>query len=209
MTALVIGATGATGLSLVEQLLEDTRFKEVVVFVRSEISLKHKKLIAHQVDFNKYETWAALVHGDVAFSCLGTTLKQAGSKENQWKVDFDYQYNFAKVASENKVPTFVLVSAQGADPKSSMFYSRMKGELEVALSRLTFDSLVLLKPGLLQRPNSDRFGERMAERILCFFNSIGMFKFYRPLPVSKLAAMMIGKGVNPKGGIEKVVSNWQ
>lgn len=209
MIALVIGATGATGFSLVQQLLEDTRFKEVVVFVRSGISLKHEKLVAHQVDFNNYETWAALVQGDVAFSCLGTTLKQAGSKDNQWKVDYDYQYNFAQVASENKVPTFVLVSAQGADPKSSMFYSRMKGELEVALSKLTFDNLVLLRPGLLQRPNSDRFGERMVEGVLCFFNNLGMFKSYKPLPVSKLAATMIEKGTNPKGGIEKVVSNWQ
>lgn len=200
MKALVIGATGATGFSLVRQLLDDERFHEIVVFVRSTFSLKNDKLKVHQVDFNNHDEWADLVQGDIAFSCLGTTLKQAGSKKNQWKVDYEYQYSFAGDASANKVSTFVLVSAQGASSKSKMFYSRMKGELEEAIIDLLFERFVIMKPGLLKRPDSDRLGERLAEKILNAFNSIGIFKEYRPLPVEVLASKMIeGATVLEKG----------
>ncbi|SFJ58480.1 NAD(P)H-binding protein [Myroides guanonis] len=209
MKCLVIGATGATGYSLVQQLLEDDRFSEVVVFVRSEFPLENDKLKVHQVDFNNHDEWANLIQGDVAFSCLGTTLKQAGSKEKQWKVDYEYQYNFAKNASLNKVPVFVLVSAQGANSDSKMFYSRMKGELENAIDKLSFEKLVIMKPGLLKRPDSDRFGERLAEKMLNAFNSIGVFKSYKPLPVQVLASKMIEKAMSSEEDRIVVVSEFQ
>lgn len=196
MKVLVIGATGATGFSLVQQLLKDNRVHEVVVFIRSEFPLTNDKLKVHQIDFNNQDEWASLVQGDVAFSCLGTTLKQAGSKEKQWKVDFEYQYNFAKNASLNKTPVFVLVSAQGANSDSKMFYSRMKGELENAIGKLSFEKFVIMKPGLLKRPDSDRFTERLAEKMLNAFNSIGVFKSFKPLPVQVLASKMIEKALS-------------
>jgi hypothetical protein len=95
MKALVIGATGVTGRDLVNQLLEDTAFSEVHVFVRKPVGFQNPKLHAHVVDFNEPQQWADLVKGDVAFSCLGTTLKQAGSREKQYKVDVTYQLDFA------------------------------------------------------------------------------------------------------------------
>ena len=130
MKALVIGATGATGKDLVNKLLEDKDFQEVHAFVRRPLNIKNEKLKAHVVDFEKPEEWKDLVKGDVAFSCLGTTLKDAGSKDAQRKVDFDYQYQFAKNAKENEVEDYILVSSYGANPNSKIFYSRMKGELE-------------------------------------------------------------------------------
>ena len=126
MKALVIGATGATGRDLVNQLLTDKDYDEVNVFVRRPLEVESPKLKTHIVDFEKPEEWKDLVNGDVAFSCLGTTLKDAGSKEAQRKVDYDYQYNFAKAAKENEVEDYILVSSYGANPKSKIFYSRMK-----------------------------------------------------------------------------------
>jgi uncharacterized protein YbjT (DUF2867 family) len=98
MKALVLGATGATGKDLVEQLLKDKNYETVSVFVRKPMEIDNEKLETHIVDFEKPENWQNLVQGDVAFSCMGTTLKNAGSKEAQKKVDFNYQYNFAKAA---------------------------------------------------------------------------------------------------------------
>ena len=93
MKALIIGATGATGKDLVNKLLHDNDFEEVHAFVRRPLEIESDKLKSHVVDFENPDSWKDLVKGDVAFSCLGTTLKDAGSKDAQRKVDFDYQYN--------------------------------------------------------------------------------------------------------------------
>ncbi len=101
MHALLIGASGATGKDLLELLLKDTDIKRVDIFVRRKLDFEHEKLHTHIIDFDKPEQWQHLVHGDVLFSCLGTTLKAAGSKEGQKKVDYEYQLQFAKAAKQN------------------------------------------------------------------------------------------------------------
>ena len=116
--AIIVGATGATGKDLLELLLKDNSFYKIDVFVRRHIDIKNEKLTVHVIDFDKSKQWKHLVKGNVLFSCLGTTLKAAGSKAEQWKIDYDYQYQFAKVARENQVKNYVLVSSQGASAKS-------------------------------------------------------------------------------------------
>lgn len=201
MKALVIGASGATGKELVTQLLADPRFAEVLIFVRRKWEVEHSKLKVHIVDFTLRESWKALVVGDIAFSCLGTTLKQAGSKKDQWEVDYQYQLDFAESCAENKVPKFVLVSAKGAHSSALFFYSKMKGQLEDAIRLRSFQRLVILKPSLLLRPNSDRLGERMMERVLRFCNRMGILRGFKAVPVSRLAFKMIEEGMKKETGI--------
>jgi len=122
---------------------------------------------------------------------LGTTLKAAGSKEAQWAIDYEANLEFAKAARENGVNTLVLISASGANSASSLFYQRMKGELEQAVIALNFPRLIIFRPPLLIRPNSDRLGEKIAERILHGFDRIGLMKSQRPLVVEKLAQAML------------------
>lgn len=191
MKALVIGATGATGSDLVNQLCEDSDFDEIDIFVRRGSDFHHEKVKAHIVDFDHPEEWKHLVKGDVAFSCLGTTLKSAGSKENQKIIDYDYQFNFAKAAKENKVEDYILVSAYGANPDSKIFYSRIKGELEEAVKNLKFEKTTIFKPGMLERKNTDRNGEVFGLKIIKFLNKFGLFKSQKPLPTSILAKAMI------------------
>ncbi|WP_312089569.1 NAD(P)H-binding protein [Chryseobacterium sp.] len=191
MKALVIGATGATGKELVQQLLLDQDFSEVIVFVRKPLTIYNDKLTTHVVNFQNPEEWKNLVVGDVAFSCLGTTLKDAGSKEAQRKVDYDYQLEFAKAAKENNVSDYVLVSAYGANTQSKIFYSKMKGELEVAVKNLHFDKITIFKPGMLERKDSERTGEVLGSRIIKFANKLGLFESQKPLPTSVLAKAMI------------------
>jgi len=204
MKALVIGATGATGKDLVQQLLNDKDFEAVDVFVRKPIDIQNDKLNVHIVNFEKPEEWKNAVKGDVAFSCLGTTLKDAGSKEAQRKVDFDYQYEFAKAAKDNNVEDYVLVSAYGADPKSKIFYSKMKGELEEAVKQLHFNKITVFKPGMLERKDSQRTGEVLGSRIIKFANKIGLLESQRPLPTDVLAKAMINSSKIKSNGYSSI-----
>lgn len=190
MKVLVIGGTGATGKVLVRQLLCDDDFHEVVIFIRKEWDIHHPKLVSHLVDFEQIDQWKHLIEGDVAFSCLGTTLKQAGSKEKQWHIDYDYVMQFAQHAKGNRVGNFVLLSAKAASDKSMFFYSKLKGTLERSILNLRFENTVILRPGLLLRPGTNRMGERIAAKILKGFNSIKLFMKYKPIEVVKVANRM-------------------
>lgn len=191
MKAIVIGATGATGKALLPLLAVSSEIESIDCFGRRHPEFTHQKLNSHQIDFSKPDDWRDEVQGDVLFACLGTTLKAAGSKEAQWAIDYEANLEFAKAARENGVDALVLVSASGANSASRLFYQRMKGELEQAIIALNFPHLIIFRSPLLIRPNSDRLGEKMAERIFRVLNRIGMLKNQRPLAVEKLAQAML------------------
>ncbi len=187
MKALIIGATGATGRDLVNVLLQDPDYTEVVAFVRRPSTLSHHKYTEVATDFNNLDAVSGTIRGDVWFSCLGTTLKVAGSKQKQWEIDHDIPLKFAQIAKQNGVATAVVVSAYGASIASAAFYSRLKGQLDEDIENLGFDRTVLFRPGLLLRKDSNRSGERMSAQALHFLNSLGLLRRFRPLPTSLLA----------------------
>lgn len=209
MHALIIGATGATGKALTEQLLNHQAFLTVTIFVRKAVKILHPKLTVVVIDFDKPNQWQDKVVGDVLFSCLGTTLKQAGSQEAQYKVDYGYQYDFAKIAKQNGVKHYVLVSADMANEHSVSFYPRLKGKLDRAVLTLGFDKISILRPSLLERENSDRFGEKLAQKTLNFVNRFGLLMVYQPLPASKLAQAMIQAVLNNQIGVIDKQAIWQ
>ena len=191
LTALVIGATGATGTELVQQLMDDNRYTSVVVFSRRPLLVTGASLTTHIVDFDNPQAWAHLVKGDVLFSALATTLKQAGSQKEQYKIDYTYQYQTAAIAAANGVAKYVLVSAMGANAKSWLFYPRIKGELDNAARGLPFKQIHIFRPGfLLRQPDKIRPMEKLGIAIIQFFNNFGLFKSQRPLPVELLAQKM-------------------
>jgi uncharacterized protein YbjT (DUF2867 family) len=190
MKALIIGATGATGKDLVKVLQEDPAYTEVVTFVRRPGGPRHPKLTEILTDFDKLEAVSALVKGDVLFSCLGTTLKAAGSKDKQRHIDHEIPLKFAEMAKANGVASLVLLSAYGASVSSRVFYSKIKGELEDDIANLAFGRYIIFRPGLLLRKDTDRFGERFMSGVLKFMNSLGLIKKFRPLPTSILAEKM-------------------
>ena len=206
MKALAIGATGAVGKDLVGQLLKDDSFDRVDVFVRREVKVSSPKLVPHVVDFDHPETWSDLLTGDVLFSCLGTTIKAAGSQDAQWKVDYTYQYEAAKAARENGVLKYVLVSSIGASSKSKIFYSRMKGALEDAVKGLGFPGCFILQPPSLVRKGSDRFGEKAGVAALKAFNAIGLMRSWKPMPTEEVAAAMIRLAKSDKTGTNIITS---
>lgn len=196
MNAIVIGATGATGKDLLKQLLEDPVFKTVIIFVRRDPGITHPKLTTFIVDFDDLASWADKVRGDVLFSVLGTTKALAGSKEAQWKVDFDYQYEVAKVARKNGVKIMELMSSWGANAESNIFYSRMKGELEEAVRRLDFPKLIITRPPSLVRRKTNRWNEKVTVTTLRVLNAIGILRNMRPMKTQEVAKVLIRTAKN-------------
>jgi len=193
MKAVVIGGSGATGRELVLQLLADYRVESVVALVRKPFFMPDPKLKEVIVDFDHLEQYAAFIDADVAFSTLGTTLKQAGSKKKQWRVDYEYQLKFAQLARMNHIFTFVLLSSAQASPKSKFFYSRMKGMLEEKIKQLDFPKLIILRSGLIDRPKTDRRGEKIALKVIKVFNALGILKSYKPITTVDLAKVIVDR----------------
>ena len=190
--ALVIGATGATGQEIVSQLLENDSFNSVSIFVRKDPNITYSKLKTYVIDFSKLEEYKELIKGDVLFSCLGTTLRDAGSKEKQYLVDYTYQYEFAKIASDNGVPIYSLISSTGANENSPFFYPKIKGKLEEAVKKLPFKTIQIFQPPtLIRQKKLIRLGEKIGIKIFGFLNSFGILKSQKPLPVSNLAKVMV------------------
>lgn len=202
--ANVIGASGLVGHQLVDQLLSHPEFEKVRIFVRRKSGLVHAKLDEQIIDFDQPESWNHLVQGDVLFSTLGTTIKTAKTKANQYRVDYTYQYEFAKAAAGNGVGAYVLVSSMGADPKSSVFYSRMKGELEEAVSKLNFRKCIIVRPSILDGNRQEkRAGERVGLIISRFLTRF-ILKKYRPTPADVLSAKMISLSLDQTDGLRMV-----
>jgi len=190
-TANVIGATGLVGRELVSLLLKHPGIEKVRIFVRRDLNWKDSRLEQHIVDFDRENSWKTFLKGDILFSTMGTTLKKAGSKAGQYKVDFTYQYRFAEEAAANGIPVYVLVSSMGANPHSGLFYSRIKGELDEAVMKLPFRQTVILRPSLLvgQREKK-RWAEELSFKIMQPLTRL-IFRKYRPIKATTVATAMI------------------
>jgi uncharacterized protein YbjT (DUF2867 family) len=201
--AILIGATGLVGAELLRLLLADARFPSVVALGRRPTGVRHGKLREHLVDFGAPAAFAGLVVGDVLFSALGTTIRAAGSEEAQYRVDHGYQLGVAGCARRNGVGTYVLVSSSGASPRSRIFYSRMKGELERDVLALGFARTRILRPGLLDGERRERRpGERWALRVLRPLAPV-LPASARPIPAATVARAAVAVAVDPAAGTRR------
>lgn len=191
LVANVIGASGLVGKELVQQLLYHHEFEKVRIFVRRNMGILNSRLEEHIIDFENPETWKSYLQGDILFSTLGTTIKSAKTKDKQYRVDFTYQFQFAKAAAENGIPCYVLVSSMGADSRSKVFYSRIKGELEDAVALLKFRRLVIFRPSILDGNRKEKRKSEKIGLVISRFITYFIFKSYRPTPVDALANKMI------------------
>ena len=191
LKAIVIGATGLIGTELVTQLLNDDNYESVKVLHRRSTGVQHSKYIEHIIDFEDPKTFEKLLAGDVVFSAMGTTIKKAGSKDAQYKVDVEYPFSVAKVASLSGVSTCVLVSSAGANASSSNFYTRIKGELDEMVFNLDFDKVRIMRPSILDGDRNEfRLGESIGIQVMRILRFIPGLRKYRPIHASIVARAM-------------------
>jgi uncharacterized protein YbjT (DUF2867 family) len=191
-TAWLAGGSGLVGGELLKLLLAEGSVTKIVAVGRRTLPVEHAKLVQAKVDFSAPASFDELDRADIAFSCLGTTIKKAGSQQAFRAVDHDAVLAFAKAAHDKGAAVFVHVSSLGASKRSRQFYRSVKGEIEAALENVGFESLYALRPSLL---DADRAESRPLERVgLAFARALGpVLGKYRPTASLAVARTMIAK----------------
>nr|WP_263452131.1 NAD(P)H-binding protein [Hyalangium gracile] len=205
-SALVAGASGLVGGFLLEELLQSPQYREVCSLGRRALPRQHPKLSQRTVDFARLEA-ESLPSADDAFCCLGTTIKKAGSQEAFRAVDHDAVLAFARAARKAGARRFLLVSALGANPRSRIFYNRVKGEAEEDLKAVGFESLVLLRPSLLLGERAEsRPGERAAMVVTKALGPLLRPFSGRPIEARTVARAMLTLAREAPGGTRVAMS---
>jgi uncharacterized protein YbjT (DUF2867 family) len=194
-TAVVFGATGLVGKELVYELIENKDYLKVIAVVRTLLPISHGGLEQIIIkDYSQLEQFKDQLKADTYFCCIGTTIKIAGSQDAFRKVDYDIPVAIAGIASELGVSNLVVISSVGANPQSSGFYLRTKGEMEVSVKDIFKGNLKIVRPSLLMGHRTEfRFGERAA---VIFMKVFGIFMFgplskYRGIYAWDVARAMI------------------
>jgi uncharacterized protein YbjT (DUF2867 family) len=201
MKAIIIGATGLVGDLILKELLKDKDFSEVRIFVRKTTGLINPKLKEIVGPMTDIEALSPEIQGDVLFNAIGTTIKQAGSKEEQQRIDRDMPITFARLASGNGVKLMVNVSSVGASMKGN-FYLKTKAEMEAGTEKYFPNSVFHFRPSLLLGTRKEfRLAEKIASGVMKVIDLvlIGSSLKYRSMPTDKLAKAMIMLSKNPAG----------
>ena len=199
--ALILGATGVVGGELVRLLCRNENYEKIVVWARRELNFNHEKLETKIVNFDEIANLPS-ENFDEIFCALGTTIKQAGSRENFEKVDLTYPLEAAKWGKNSGVKRFILISAPGADANSRAFYLQIKGRAQEQIEKLGFESLQIVHPPLIRGKREHfRLGESLA---ILLFRLIPNFwlKTYRPMSGAQIAEAMTSRAQSPNLGVE-------
>lgn len=208
MKVMLVGATGLVGTQVLQLLLDDPRCQTVVAPTRRPLALADAHLLNPVVDFAQLPEAADWWAVDAVICALGTTLKQAGSRQAFAVVDHQYPLRVARAARAHGASSFVLNSAKGADPRSRFFYNRVKGALEQDLRALEYPSLTLVRPGLIGGERKEhRAGERAASVVLGALGPV-LPRAWRINPAANIAAAMVAAALQPTPG-ENVIEAGQ
>lgn len=196
ITVMVLGATGLTGGKVVEGLLARDEVASVVTPVRRAADRQHPKLVQQEVDFDRLEDHAELFQVDVIVCCLGTTIRKAGSQQAFRHVDYGYPLKAAELGCSRGVRTFVLMSAIASSSSSTVFYNRVKGELEDSVSGLGYPLLSIYRPSLLLGDRKEhRTAEALGMKAMPLVNRalIGPLEKYRGIEADTVARAMVNE----------------
>ncbi|MCD9047539.1 NAD-dependent epimerase/dehydratase family protein [Luteimonas sp. MHLX1A] len=203
-SVLHVGATGLVGRDVLARLLDDPRATRVVAPTRRPLSVAHPKLVNPVVDFDALPATADWWKVDAVICTLGTTMRQAGSREAFRRVDHAYPLQVARHAQAAGARVYALNSAAGADQRSRVFYSRVKGELERDLEAVGFESLVLVRPGLIGGERQEhRAGEAAASVVLRVLGPV-LPRGWRINPATRVAAALVDATLAPQPGRQVV-----
>jgi uncharacterized protein YbjT (DUF2867 family) len=199
----IAGASGVVGARVLQHILAREDVARVVALGRRPLEVAHAKLVSSVVDLRDAASVANALPDDLtlAFCCLGTTMKQAGSKEAFRAVDYDAVVAFATAAQRKGARRFLVVSALGANARSRIFYSRTKGEAEQALERLGFPQLTIVRPSFIDDEGARR-EHRLAEGLglpvaRALFSVVGRTHRYAPVSADVIGKAMVRLAFDP------------
>ena len=202
--AVIAGASGLVGGHLLEIILNDSYYQEVLVLTRKEIPIQHKKLVQLVIDFDKLNLHAEAITGDAIFCCLGSTRKKTPNLSDYRKVDFDYPVKMGEIAKNNGIGQYHLVSSIGANMHSGNFYTKLKGETEYALINLALPCLHIYQPSALTGERKDRgLLEKFVLGIMSVIDPIllGSLKKYRSIAAKTVAQAMYNQSFKAEDGL--------
>lgn len=206
MKVMVVGATGLVGGHVLQQLLDDARCDAVVAPSRRPLAVADPALHNPVVDFERLPVDAPWWAVDAVICALGSTIRQAGSREAFARIDHHYPLQVATLAQAHGAHAYVLNSAKGADPGSRIFYNQVKGRLEQDLRGLGYRSLTVVRPGLIGGERSERrTGEHLASLVLGTLGPV-LPRGWRINPAEKIAAAMVDAALAPRPGVKVVES---
>jgi uncharacterized protein YbjT (DUF2867 family) len=203
-TALLAGATGLVGNALLPLLLASERYAKVIVVSRRPVAIEHPKLTQVVTELSRLEDERLRLIADDVYCCLGTTMRQAGSKEAFYEVDFLYVVKLAAITAANFAAQFLVVSALGADAESRFYYNKVKGEMEAAVQQTPFRAIHIFRPSLLlSQRTAPRLGERIGGWLLALARPLlrGRWHKYRPVAATTVARAMLQAADEDGGGI--------
>jgi uncharacterized protein YbjT (DUF2867 family) len=201
MRAIIIGATGLVGNLILKEVLIDNDFSEVRIFVRIPTGIINPKLKEFVSPMTDIDSLSMEINGDVLFNAIGTTIKKAGSKAEQQRIDRDLPVNFARIASKNGVKIMLNISSVGANIKGG-FYLKTKAEMENGTEKFFPQKTFHFRPSFLVGNRKEfRFAEKIAFGGMKLIDPLltGSARKYRSMPVEKLAKAMINVSKNPSG----------
>jgi uncharacterized protein YbjT (DUF2867 family) len=193
-TAIILGVTGLTGGLLLNELLEDQRYSRIKAFSRSSTGIEHPKYEEHLGDLLDLSQFSSKFTADEVYCCIGTTKSKTPDKDKYRKIDHGIPLEAARLCVKNKIDTFVVMSSLGADPSSSVSYSKIKGEMEEAVLELGIPKTYILQPSLISGEREEkRSGEKIAKMIFAVLNVflIGPLRKYRSIPAEDIAKAML------------------
>lgn len=205
-TLLLVGASGWVGRHVLQQALADPRVESIVAPTRRALPT-HAKLSSPWVDYEHLDEDARWWRADAVICTLGTTLRTAGSEAAFRRVDHDHPLAVARCAHAHGTPAYVLNSAIGADAGSRFFYNRVKGDLENALRHVGFDSLTLVRPGVIGGHREEfRPGERLIVAVLGAAGPL-LPRRWRLNPASRIAEELLEAALMPQPGVRIIAAD--
>lgn len=209
-SALVLGATGLVGSHLLDLLLADSEYRAVATLGRRPADRSHPRLTQHVAPLDRMAELASAFAVDDVFCCLGTTIKAAGSQQAFRAVDFDAVAESARLAREAGARRYLLVSAMGANPRSRIFYNRVKGEAEEAVRAVAFQEAAILRPSLILGDRQERrTGEAIGQVLSPLLTPlmVGPLRRYRPVKAATIAQAMRRLAAEGTAGVRIVESD--
>jgi len=192
-TAIILGATGLTGGILLNNLIEDNSFEKIKLFSRKSVAIKSDKIEEYLIDVLQLEKYKNKFIADVVFCCVGTTAAKTKDIAKYKQIDYGIPVTAVKIAKENNIDTFVVISSMGANASSTTFYSKTKGEMERDVLRQNIKNTYIVRPSLIGgHRNEFRIGERIGKGVMSLLNPmfLGRLKKYKMIHPEKIASCM-------------------